>query len=148
MDNPQHTFHSVTKWSGGFNGEGTLKAPGLETRYSLPPSFHGKGIGTNPEELLLAAASGCLAVTLGIILDKQSIATAEISIESEMKLDGLRVDSISHSLSIALKTPTTQAIREKIEVAITRAEAMCLVANSMKGNVKTHIETIHLEHRL
>ena len=65
----QHTFTLTGDWTGGLRGQGTLAVGGLASAISVPTVLGGPGAGTNPEELLTAAASSCYLITLAAIVE-------------------------------------------------------------------------------
>ncbi len=130
-----HTFKVKAKWVGGLDGHGSLQAKGIETPFSAPEDLKGSGVGANPEELLLSAASGGFILTVGAALGFQKIPVNELSIESEGELvveGGMRVTKIHHSLVVV---PARSEDSEKIAAAISRAKEMCIISKALKGNV-------------
>ena len=55
-----HHFHLTAEWPGGRNDIGIIQSGNLQTQISIPTEMEGPGIGTNPDEMLLGAASDLL----------------------------------------------------------------------------------------
>ncbi len=53
-----------TNWSGGRESVGDLKGDVLSEQISIPSGLGGNGTGTNPDELLVSAASSCYIISL------------------------------------------------------------------------------------
>ena len=47
----------------------------------------GPGTGTNPDEMLLGAASTCYLITLAAMLERSDITPDELTLESEATVD-------------------------------------------------------------
>jgi len=143
-----HYFEISSSWKGGLAGVGNFKARGLEASFSIPQELKGPGTGTNPEELLLSASASCLLITLGVILSFQDLAVERIDLKSSLELDvngGFTVKAITHQPVIRLKAVKTDETVAKVIRAVERAEASCLVARAMKGNVKLIVTPPALE---
>ncbi len=137
------TFSLSASWEGALEGNGTLSTQGLEARFSVPVSLGGAGAGTNPEELLLGAASSCFLITLAAVLQRRKIAVSKLEIRSELEVDfegGLRAKRIRHFPSIKL-TSLGEGVKEGVLQAVDAAEANCLVAKALSGNIAFEIAT-------
>ena len=53
------TLKVQTTWQGGRNEVGEVIGDVINEQISIPSSLEGTGIGTNPDELLVSAASSC-----------------------------------------------------------------------------------------
>lgn len=138
----QHHFTLQGTWQGGREGSGVIQTKGLSTPISVPSNMKGSGIGTNPEELLLSAASGCYLITLGILLQKRHLPVQQIHLESEgvAVIDPvLRYDRIIHRPKILLLDPTEEQVELARKLALD-AEINCMVSTSMRGNVLFKVE--------
>ncbi len=89
------TFHVRADWNGvGKEGEGKMQAGGQDIAYSAPASMGGKGVGTNPEELLLSGVTACYSGTLMRILSRQGLPGSAVTIDTE----GLITDYPGHAV--------------------------------------------------
>lgn len=78
------TFNVAAEWSGrGRQGEGTMHAGEETIHYSGPANMGGKGSGTNPEELLLAAVTACYSGTLFRVLQQRGLPVESVRIRTE-----------------------------------------------------------------
>lgn len=64
----QHDFKVKTSWQGGRNNVGNVQGDILSENISIPASLGGVGIGTNPDEMLVSAASSCYIISLAATL--------------------------------------------------------------------------------
>jgi peroxiredoxin-like protein len=58
-------------------GTGQFQIGSLQGEYSVPREMTGPGVGTNPEELLVAAAHTCYLMTLSALLGVAAPAASE-----------------------------------------------------------------------
>ncbi len=83
------TFTIRAEWAGsGGEGEGTLNTGGQRLRYSAPANMGGKGVGTSPEELLLAAVTSCYSGTLFRVLERQQLPVQRVAIKTTGTVEG------------------------------------------------------------
>jgi lipoyl-dependent peroxiredoxin len=79
-------------WQGSLKtGKGTLTSPGgalKNTEYSFGSRFE-SGAGTNPEELIAAAHSGCFAMALSAELGKAGFTPDRLEVTAEVSLDNV-----------------------------------------------------------
>ena len=67
-------FQVELEWSGaGREGAGRIVTEDLELELSTPASMGGRGVGTNPEELLVCAVASCYAATLFGVLRRAGL---------------------------------------------------------------------------
>jgi osmotically inducible protein OsmC len=109
---------------------GTLK----DTQYSFSTRFE-NGVGTNPEELVAAAHSGCFAMAFSAELGKAGLTAESISATATVTLDktdaGFTVTE-SH-LDVTVKVPG--ADKEKVLAIAAAAKAGCPISRLLKANV-------------
>ena len=132
------SYQVNSEYVGGLDGVGRVQAQGFELAFSAPKELHGAGQGTNPEELLTAAASACYLITLATILKFQGIEVRRISNKTEMDLKStlpMRITQIRHRPVIVVASGCSAETRAKIEALIQRSEQACLVGQSLKPSV-------------
>lgn len=139
----QHTFHLDATWTQGRLGEGTIRSGNLQSAISVPGDLGGPGIGTNPEEMLLGAASTCYLITLAAVIDNRKLPLAELKLSSELVVSNegsMKVESIVHRPHIALQAGATPEQVDTAHKAAERAEQACMISKSMRGNVDISVE--------
>ena len=75
----EHYFHLKANCPGLRNDIGTIDAGQLKTQISIPKEMNGPGIGTNPDEMLLGAASTCYIITLAAMLERSKIEKEDLT---------------------------------------------------------------------
>ena len=79
-------------WHGGLkDGKGSISTDSgvlKNTQYSFSTRFE-NGIGTNPEELIAAAHSGCFAMALSAMLGEAGFTPERIDVSAEVSLDNV-----------------------------------------------------------
>ncbi|WP_310833348.1 OsmC family protein [Paenibacillus pedocola] len=140
----KHPFHLKAVWNGGRNSEGHIDTGGLKTTISIPQEMGGPGTGTNPDEMLLGAASTCYLITLAAMLERSDITPQDLTMESEAIVDVTNnvftYERIMHKPRIVLKADATEAELTKIERLAHMAEKSCMISRAVAGNVT--IETL------
>jgi osmotically inducible protein OsmC len=109
---------------------GTLK----DTQYSFKTRFE-SGVGTNPEELIAAAHSGCFAMAFSAELGKAGLTPESISATATVTLDkvgdGFSVTQ-SH-LDVTVKVPG--ADKNKVLEIANAAKAGCPISKLLNAKV-------------
>jgi peroxiredoxin-like protein len=83
------TFNAELMWSGtGREGAGEIQADGLALDLSGPESMGGRGVGTNPEELLVCAVSSCFTATLFGVLRRAQLPVDSLSVAASGTVTG------------------------------------------------------------
>ncbi len=138
-----HSFQIRAAFGGGVDGRGRLSAAQLETEFSAAKELGGLGIGTNPDELLVAAVSSCYLITLSAIAARRGVPIERVELESEGTVSthqGLRFDRIVHRPSIVLAPEATSEQKEAALEIAQRAEGACMISAALRGNVEVVVE--------
>lgn len=142
----KHPFQLKAVWNGGRNSEGHIDAGGLKTTISIPQEMGGPGTGTNPDEMLLGAASTCYLITLAAMLERASITPQELTLESEATVDVTNniftYERIVHKPRVVLKADATTAERTKAEELAHLAERTCMISKAVAGNVAIETQPV------
>lgn len=94
-------FSTELQWQGtGREGEGKIKLGDFSASYAAPASMGGKGVGTSPEELLIAAVSTCYSGTLFGVLRKNGLLVEKVSVRAEGLVTGYPMQSKFSRLSV------------------------------------------------
>jgi len=141
-----HEYPISVDWTGGFNGGGKGKAhrSGHEFPLSVPPEFKGPGEGTNPEELLTAAITGCYSITFGIIAQNRKLPVVSVHTEAvgEVEQAGAQFTYKKITLKPVI-TLASDATDEHVTMAADmahKADAYCIVTNAVRGKVEITVE--------
>jgi len=136
----EHHFHLKANWPGGRNSEGSIDAGNLKTKVSIPPEMDGPGIGTNPDEMLLGAASTCYIITLAAMIERAKLPLQSMSLTSEGIVDVTRgvitYKKIIHRPIVTLKEQATKEETEHLQTLLHKAESSCMISRALKGNVE------------
>ncbi|OEL02113.1 SACOL1771 family peroxiredoxin [Staphylococcus casei] len=142
----QHEFKVSTHWTEGRESVGNLKGDILNEQISIPAGLGGNGTGTNPDELLVSAASSCYIISLAAVLERAGFTDIEIQQSSIgtaiFEQTKFRMDSITHHPEIYVSKDQKDMLSKKIEKLLKVADNNCMISNSIKGNVSVKIEPI------
>jgi osmotically inducible protein OsmC len=121
-------------WNGsGKDGNGNLTTQSTtlkNTQYSYKSRFE-EGVGTNPEELIAAAHSGCFAMKLSFVLGGAGFTPDSLEVTSTVTLDN-GVITGSH-LDLKAKIPGISA--EKFKECADDAKANCPVSKVLNAEI-------------
>lgn len=126
-------------WNGSLKqGKGTLSAPGGALR-STPYSFGSRfesGAGTNPEELIAAAHSGCFAMALSGVLGEAGFEPESLEATAEVKLEN--VPSAGWSVTgshLVLKAKVPGIDAAKFQELAAKAKATCPISRLLNTQI-------------
>lgn len=130
-------FQVELEWSGsGRDGAGRIVTDDLQLELSAPASMGGRGVGTNPEELLVCAVASCYAATLVGVLRRTGLPAASVSIDARGTVTGYpdraRFERIVVSPTIIDGEPTRV---HEYEQAASDAHDRCFIGRTIAGNV-------------
>ncbi|MBP2239690.1 peroxiredoxin-like protein [Cytobacillus eiseniae] len=140
----EHYFHLKAHWPGLRNDVGEIEAGQLKSKVSIPPEMDGPGIGTNPDEMLLGAASTCYIITLAAMMERSKLDKADLSMDSVGIVDVTKgvitYKKIIHKPKIQLQANAT---KEDFDLALklaVKAEKSCMISRALQGNVEIELE--------
>ena len=131
-------FHTDIAWTGvGAAGQGRVEIGGDSVRYSAPAGMGGKGVGTSPEELLLAAVATCYSSTLFGVLARSGLPVQAVGVRVEGIVTGYPLNAKFATLRVNSKISGGNSERgaeykEKAEHARNR----CFIGKTIAGNVE------------
>ncbi|QSO52283.1 OsmC family protein [Alicyclobacillus curvatus] len=134
-------FEITLQWSGtGRAGEGTARLSNHEVTYSAPYSMGGKGVGSSPEEFLLAAVCSCYSATLFGVLKKAGLPAEQIFIKAEGTVTDYPVKSKFARIRVnpAIDGGLKANIEAYREAALT-ARDKCFIGKTIMGNVEYEV---------
>lgn len=125
-------------WRGGLkDGKGTISTESgtlKDSQYSFSTRFE-SGVGTNPEELIAAAHSGCFAMAFSAELGKAGLTPESISATATVSLDKTNEGfSVTEShLDVTAKVPG--ADQAKVQEIANAAKAGCPISRVLNAKV-------------
>jgi lipoyl-dependent peroxiredoxin len=126
-------------WQGnGKNGKGTLTAPSgifSQTPYSFATRFE-SAKGTNPEELIAAALSGCFSMKLAFILQEANITPDDIKTEANVILDDGKITTIE----LTTRVSAAGLSNEDFQRMAKEAKETCPVSQLMNAKITLDAE--------
>ena len=128
-------------WQGGIKeGKGNITTDSgvlKQTQYSFSTRFE-NGIGTNPEELLAAAHSGCFAMALSAELGKVGLTPEKLEAKATITLDQAQGGFAITKSHIDLVAYIPGADQAKFESAVKAAETGCPVSKLFKAEISVN----------
>ena len=133
--------HATAVWNGsGKEGNGHLSTQSTvlnNTQYSFNSRF-AEGVGTNPEELIAAAHSGCFAMKLSFVLGAAGFTPDSLEVTSTVSLE----DGVITSSHLALKAKVPGISQEKFDECAADAKLNCPVSKALNMNITLDAELI------
>jgi osmotically inducible protein OsmC len=125
-------------WQGGLkDGKGVISTDSgvlKQTQYSFSARFE-NGIGTNPEELVAAAHSGCFAMALSAELGKAGMTASKLEATATVTLEKVAESFTITKSHIDLVAHIPNADKAKFEAAVKAAETGCPVSRLLKAAI-------------
>lgn len=147
-DMAEHDFIVTTQWSGGRDETGTVKGDVLNESISIPSSLGGVGEGTNPDEMLIAAASSCYIISLAATLERAHFTDISINQSSigtaSLNNGKFKMEKITHHPKITVDVDQKEALEKRLDKLLKIADNNCMISNSIRGNVEIEIDAVIL----
>ena len=125
-------------------GEITLKGDSIPSMVSAPPAqFGGPGDLWSPEDLLVAAVADCFILTFRAIARASKLEWIDVECAAEGTLE--RVDRVTQFTSFNVQAKLTvnaDTDLEKARQLMEKAEANCLITNSLTASVHLQTEVV------
>jgi osmotically inducible protein OsmC len=119
--------NATAVWKGTLkegNGKLTTQSKVLEnTQYSFKTRFE-DGIGTNPEELVAAAHSGCFTMQIAAYLSEENFEIENIETKCEINL----VDLVIAGSHLKVEAKIKGITDDKFQEIVKKAEKNCLIS--------------------
>ena len=130
-----YTYRTAVKWSE--QKKGTITCEGKpDIQVATPPEFKGHEGIWSPEDLYVASANICLMTTFLAVAERAGLTFTSYHCEAEGRLElvegKFQVTVITLRPQIALQSGSDAA---KAKELIEKAEANCLISNSMKTRI-------------
>ena len=120
-------------WTGGKEGKGHLTTQSTvlnKTQYSFNSRF-AEGVGTNPEELVAAAHSGCFSMKLAIVLEEAGFPPQELATDCVITID----NGVVTKSELTLKAKVPGISNEKFDACTQDAKANCPISKLLNTNI-------------
>lgn len=139
-------FSTELKWQGtGRDGEGTVTLSAGAVTYSAPASMGGKGVGTSPEELLIAAVASCYSGTLFGVLKKNGLPVEQVGIRAEGEVTGYPMQAKFARLRVSPAIVGADKLKlAEYESAAVTARDKCFIGKTIAGNVAYEVGDVEL----
>ncbi|PTF17040.1 peroxiredoxin, partial [Staphylococcus devriesei] len=135
----KHDFKVQTNWQGGRDEIGTVNGDVLSEQISIPASLGGNGTGTNPDEILVSAASSCYIISLAATLERAKFTNVTLTVDSVgtaiFENGKFRMDKITHYPSISVPDNEKENLEKRLPKLIEIADNNCMISNSIRNNV-------------
>ncbi|HSN17206.1 MAG TPA: OsmC family protein [Gammaproteobacteria bacterium] len=124
--------------------EGELTLCGEALPYSAPASLNGKGVGTNPEELLISAVGACFSLTLAATLSARKLPAERLKVAADgvvVRGPALEFQSLTvHPTIYAAAEDRADDYRRAAEAALQR----CFIGGLISAKVAYHLGDVAL----
>jgi osmotically inducible protein OsmC len=128
-------------WSGsGKEGKGHLTTQSTvlnKTQYSFGSRFE-SGVGTNPEELVAAAHSGCFSMKLSFVLGEAGFTPDELNTECTIVFD----DGVITESNLVLSAKVPGISKEKFDACVEDAELNCPISKLLKATISVQANLV------
>ncbi|MBN8651288.1 MAG: OsmC family protein [Cytophagales bacterium] len=125
---------ATANWKGtGKEGKGVVSTASTvlnNTQYSFNSRF-AEGVGTNPEELIAAAHSGCFAMKLSFVLNEAGFTADDLTVKCTINFENGAITN-SH-LDLTAKVPGITA--EKFQACAADAKANCPISKLLNTDI-------------
>ncbi|CAM2889286.1 osmotically inducible protein OsmC [Flavobacterium frigoris] len=128
--------NATAVWNGSLKegaGKLTTQSKTLEnTQYSFKSRFE-EGVGTNPEELVAAAHSGCFTMQLSAYITEEGFEIESIETKCDIDLVDGAVISSHLTVSAKIKGISDDAFQQQV----TKAEKNCPISKLLNAAIST-----------
>jgi peroxiredoxin-like protein len=133
-------------WVGtGREGAGTIQTDDLLMELSAPESMGGRGVGTNPEELLVCAVSSCFTATLFGVLRRARLPVDSLMIKASGTVTGFPGHARFARIVV---TPTIlggdSARQSEYEAAAADAHDRCFIGQTLAADVTYEVGSVEV----
>jgi peroxiredoxin-like protein len=142
-----HAYRVDLTWVGGKEGAATSPENLPTWRVASPPEFGGPPGVWTPEHLFVLALSSCFMTTFGVIAELSKLEVKSLWIGGVGTLER-RADRKFHMSRVILRPRITiarAADRERALQLVEKAEANCLISNSVASEIEVLPEILITE---
>lgn len=140
------------QWRGDLKtGQGFLSTESdslSNSPYSFAKRFTDDERGTNPEELIGAAHSGCFAMAFAGELGKQDLHPELIDVKAEVSLEKINEEWTISSVHLLVRASVPNASYQQVNEAAQSAKLNCPVSKLLKANITMDFELTEPEEQM
>jgi peroxiredoxin-like protein len=126
-------------------GTGEIQTDDLALELSGPESMGGRGVGTNPESLLVSAVSSCFMATLFGVLRRAKLPVVSLEVGASGTVTGFpghtRFAGITVNPTILGGDPGRQS---EYEAAAERAHDRCFIGHTLSPEVSYEVGSVRV----
>src|SRR5512145_1877650 len=130
-----YNYRTAVKWTG--RKTGTASSPGKpDVQVATPPEFKGHEGIWSPEDLFVASVNVCVMTTFLSFAERAGLSLSEYESQADGRLE--MVDGKFQMTSVTVRPTVTLKPGEDVGKAkeiLARAEAACLISNSVKSKI-------------
>ncbi|MCL9805886.1 OsmC family protein [Flavobacterium amniphilum] len=135
------TRKAIANWKGtGMEGKGTISTQSTtldNAQLSFKTRFD-EGVGTNPEELIAAAHSGCFTMQLSFLLSEGGFIPEDLNTEAKVVFEDGTITRID--LELTGKVPGIS--EEKFKETALKAKEICPVSKLLNAEISLSVTLI------
>ncbi|MES2811059.1 MAG: OsmC family protein [Bacteroidota bacterium] len=128
------TRKATTNWKGtGMEGKGSVTTQSTtlnNAQLSFKTRFE-EGVGTNPEELIAAAHSGCFTMQLSFLISELGHVPEDLNTEAKVTFEDGNITQIH----LDLKAKVAGLTEEVFQETAAKAKAICPISKLLKAEI-------------
>ncbi|MGH2992034.1 MAG: OsmC family protein [Solirubrobacterales bacterium] len=140
------SFDVELRWSGtGRQGAGEIHTDGLALELSAPGSMGGRGVGTNPEELLICAVASCYTATLSGVLRRARLPVSSLAVSASGAVTGFPGHARFAHIAVSPTVLGGDAARQgEYEAAAVVAHDRCFIGRTLAPDVAYEVGSVRV----
>jgi osmotically inducible protein OsmC len=140
------SFDAELRWATtGRTGIGEIQADGLALELSGPESMGGRGVGTNPEELLVCAVSSCYIATLSAVLRRAKLPADSLEVSAIGTVTGFPTHTRFAGVEVRPTILGGDVARQpEYEAAAGRARDRCFIGHALATEVSYEVGAVQV----
>lgn len=135
------TRKAHANWKGtGMEGKGTISTQSTtldNAQLSFKTRFE-NGVGTNPEELIAAAHSGCFTMQLSFLLSEAGYTPEDLHTEATVTFE----DGTITQINLDLKGKVPNISEEEFSKTALKAKEICPISKLLKTNITLNVNLL------
>ena len=145
--NGELSFGIEVTWSGtGRAGAGELQTDDLVVELSAPESMGGRGVGTNPEELLVCAVASCYTATLFAVLRRVQLPVDSLAVSAIGAVTGFPGHTRFARIVVSPTVVGGDVARQtEYEAAATVAHERCFIGHTLAPEVAYEVGSVRVQ---